>query len=108
MLFRSTFSPLSFSLMVVLPLLVVFAVAGTLSAGDDYKPHHAVNAKNPRGHTVLYCAGGHGHLDCLLLLLKEGADRDTQVGLMEWLNEYPDDWRFRPIAEALRQHMAGG
>jgi ankyrin repeat protein len=66
-----------------------------------------VNVKNPRGHTVLYCAGGHGHLDCLLLLLKEGADRDAQVALLEWLGQYPDDLRYQPIGEALRRHMAG-
>src|SRR6476620_11204126 len=48
MLFRSAFSPLSFGLLVVLPLVVVIAVAGTVAAGDDYKPHYPVNAKNPR------------------------------------------------------------
>jgi ankyrin repeat protein len=67
-----------------------------------------VNAKNPRGHNVLYCAGGHGHVDTLKLLLDKGADRDAQVALLEWLAEYPDDCRFTPIAEALRQHMAEG
>ena len=66
-----------------------------------------VNAKNPRGHTVLYCAGGHGHLDCLLLLLAEGADRDAQLKLMQWLRQYPDDCRFKPIADALRRHPTG-
>jgi ankyrin repeat protein len=63
-----------------------------------------VNAINPRGHTVLYCAGGHGHLDCLLLLLKEGADCHAQVALMEWLTQYPEDERFKPITDALRRH----
>src|SRR6478736_2107764 len=49
MLFRATFSPaLSFGLFVVLPLLVLFAVAGTVPGGDNYKPHHEVNPKNPR------------------------------------------------------------
>jgi ankyrin repeat protein len=66
-----------------------------------------VNAKNPRGHTVLYCAGGHGHLDCLLLLLKEGADCDAQKTLMEFLTEYPQDTRFPPITDALRRHTTG-
>ena len=65
-----------------------------------------VNAVNPRGHTVLYCAGGHGHLDCLRLLLRAGADREAQVGLLEWLAEYPGDARYQPIGEALRRHMA--
>src|SRR5262245_44854879 len=45
---RSTISPLTFGLFVLLPLLVVFAVASTTSAGDDYKPHYAANPKNPR------------------------------------------------------------
>jgi ankyrin repeat protein len=68
-----------------------------------------VNAQNPRGHTVLYCAGGHGHLETVQLLLQEGADCDikfTHDGktLLEWLNQYPDDARYTPIAEALRRH----
>jgi peptidylprolyl isomerase len=49
MLFRSAFSPLfSFGLLVVVPLLVLFAVGSTAPAGDDYKPHYPANAKNPR------------------------------------------------------------
>src|SRR5262245_33502460 len=48
MLFRATFSPvLSFGLFVVLSLLFLFAPASIVTAGDDYKPHHAVNPKNP-------------------------------------------------------------
>jgi ankyrin repeat protein len=62
-----------------------------------------VNAKTPRGHTVLYCAGGHAHLDCLRLLLQSGVDRDAQESLLEWLEQYPDDQRFAPIAEAMRR-----
>jgi peptidylprolyl isomerase len=46
--FQATFSPLSFSLLVAPVLLVLIAVASMASAGEDYKPHHAVNAKNPR------------------------------------------------------------
>jgi ankyrin repeat protein len=65
-----------------------------------------VNAKNTRSHTVLYCAGGHGHVDTLQLLLNEGADRAAQDALMEFLAQYPDDTRYVPIAEALRQHKA--
>jgi peptidylprolyl isomerase len=54
MLFRAAFSlNLSFGLfvvlsLVVLPLLVLFAASSTVTAGDDYKPHYAVNPKNPR------------------------------------------------------------
>jgi len=67
-----------------------------------------VNAKNPRGQTVLYCAGGHGHVDTLQLLLDAGADDDAKKSLLEWLAQYPDDCRYKPIAEALRQHNAKG
>lgn len=48
MLFRSTVSPLSFRLLVALPLLAVLAVVSMVAAGDDYKPRYAVNPKNPR------------------------------------------------------------
>jgi ankyrin repeat protein len=66
-----------------------------------------VNAQNTRGHTVLYCAGGHGHLQTVSLLLDHGADtavKFTADGrtLLEWLAQYPNDPRFTPIAEALR------
>ncbi len=63
-----------------------------------------VNAKNDRGHTVLYCAGGHGHLDTVQMLLEVGVDGDAATSLLEWLAQYPGDNRFAPIAEALRQH----
>jgi ankyrin repeat protein len=66
-----------------------------------------VNAVNTRGHTLLYCAGGHGHLDCLLALLDEGVDCDAQLALLEWLAQYPDDARFTPIADELRRHTTG-
>lgn len=66
-----------------------------------------VNAINPRGHTVLYCAGGHGHVDCLQLLFREGVDAEAQSALVEWLAEYPDDTRYVPIREALQRHMGG-
>ena len=100
-------------------------LATTLDGRGDQPIHHAarngdteivrlliehgadVNAKNPRGHTVLYCAGGHGHLDTLELLLKEGINPEDCKALMEWLAEYPDDCRYKPIAAALRRHMAG-
>jgi len=49
MLFRSTLWPmLSFGFFVLLPVLVLFAVSTTVPAGDNYKPHHAVNPKNPQ------------------------------------------------------------
>jgi ankyrin repeat protein len=72
-----------------------------------------VNAANPRGHTVLYCAGGHGHLAAVELLLEQGADCDAKFTpdgktLLDWLAQYPDDCRYKPIAAALRRHKAGG
>lgn len=71
-----------------------------------------VDARNTRGHTVLYCAGGHGHLETLQLLLDRGADPDakfTDEGgtLLDWLAEYPDDTRYTSIVAALRRHRAG-
>lgn len=48
MLNRSTFSPLSFRLLVVPPLFVLLAVVSMVAAGDNYKPHYPVNDKNPR------------------------------------------------------------
>ena len=68
-----------------------------------------VNEMNDRGHTVLYCAGGHGHLATLQLLLENGADCDVKFTddgktLAEWLDQYPEDTRFTPIAQALRRH----
>jgi peptidylprolyl isomerase len=48
MLLRTTPWPmLSFGRFVVLPLLVMLAVT-VAAAADDYKPHHAVNPKNPQ------------------------------------------------------------
>lgn len=67
-----------------------------------------VNAVTPRGHTVLYCAGGHGHLETLRLLLKSGAGREACEALAEWLAQYPEDTRFQPIAKAVQEHLAAG
>jgi peptidylprolyl isomerase len=38
----------SLGFFVVLPLLALFGAVGTMTAGEDYKPHYAVNPKNPR------------------------------------------------------------
>lgn len=74
-----------------------------IEAGAD------VNAINSRGHTVLYCAGGHGHLETVKLLLGHGADpsaRFTEDGktLRQWLAHYPNDRRFVAVAAALSRH----
>ncbi len=71
-----------------------------------------VTARNPRGHSVLYCAGGHGHVGTVQLLLNEGGDgngpfADDVQSLIEWLAKYPDDDRFLPVMETLRRHKAG-
>lgn len=47
-MFRSTFARLSFGVLVVLLLLGGIAYVNMASAGNNYKPHHAVNPKNPR------------------------------------------------------------
>lgn len=67
------------------------------------------NARTHRGHTVLYCAGGHGHLETLHLLLDQGADIEVKLTadgktLLGWLAQFPNDERLIPISEALRQH----
>jgi ankyrin repeat protein len=70
-----------------------------------------VSAKNTREHTVLYCAGGHGHLDTLRLLLNKAAGNELAhdvEALLEWLGEYPEDTRYAPITEALLQYKARG
>ncbi|MCA9157760.1 MAG: ankyrin repeat domain-containing protein [Planctomycetales bacterium] len=92
----------------------------------DYPIHHAArtgnveivqllvecgadaNAKNSRGHTVLYCAGGHGHQETVRLLLHLGVDskvRFTHDGknLAEWLAQYPDDQRLVTITELIAE-----
>ena len=71
-----------------------------------------VNARNKRGHTVLYCAGGHGHADTVRLLLDNNADADAKFTddgktLLEWLAQYPDDQRFIRITQILTEHEYG-
>lgn len=109
-------------------LLALHANLATASDGRGDRPiHHAarngdteivrlliehgadVNDVNEGGQNVLYCAGGHGHLDTLQLLLDRGADCDAKCTndgktLLEWLAQFPDDTRFMPITAALRRH----
>ncbi|MGB7344458.1 MAG: ankyrin repeat domain-containing protein [Pirellulaceae bacterium] len=71
-----------------------------ISAGAD------VNVTNPRGHTVLYCAGGHGHAETVSLLLQHQADVDAKFThdgktLRQWLAQYPDDQRLTKVAKLL-------
>ncbi len=105
-------------------------LANTVDGNGDYPIHHAarngdteivrllidcdadVNAANERGHTVLYCAGGHGHLNTVRLLLEYHADPNvkfTKDGetLLQWLAWYPDDPRFGAIAELLTEYSRG-
>jgi ankyrin repeat protein len=72
-----------------------------------------VNAVNDFQHTVLYCAGGHGHVETLRLLLGAGADpnakfTETKITLLEWLAQYPNDPRYKPIVGELQQREARG
>ena len=65
-----------------------------------------VNALTPRKHTVLYCAGGHGHVETVRILLAAGADPSAKFTqdektLAEWLAQYPDDARLSAVAELL-------
>ena len=71
-----------------------------------------VNVRTKNGQTVLYCAGGHGHVETVQLLLDRDADCDARftddgVTLLEWLAQYPDDTRFVDVAAALTRHKAG-
>lgn len=102
-------------------------LAATVDGRGDYPIHHAarsgdaailqllvdsgadVNAVGANGNTVLYCAGGHGHLEAVQLLLGWGADVDvpfTEDGkdLLAWLAQYPDDSRYKGVTEALIWH----
>ena len=72
-----------------------------------------VNAVTDRLHTVLYCAGGHGHKDTVQLLLDHDVDVDAKftednVTLLEWLAQWPKDRRFREISEMLVEHRGSG
>ncbi len=77
-----------------------------IAAGAD------VNARNTRGQTVLYCAGGHGHVKTVELLLDHNADRnapftDNGKNLEQWLAQYPDEPHLQDVAEALKQWKPG-
>jgi ankyrin repeat protein len=65
-----------------------------------------VTSKTTRNHTVVYCAGGHGHLETLKLLVSSTTTQPEELAsqindLIEWLADYPDDWRYKPIAAFL-------
>ena len=67
-----------------------------------------VNATNDRNHTVLYCAGGHGHLETVRCLLNAGADALAKFAhdgktLLDWLGQYPDDQRLSRVADLLKE-----
>ena len=71
-----------------------------------------VNAPSESGQFPLYCAAGHGHLEIVLYLLSQGADlaQRLQDGktVTAWLQQYPQDRRFRPILEALANYKSDG
>ncbi len=57
--------------------MVVFGLPGLL---DHLPPSADLEAQNERGHTGLYLACLHGHLDMAKALLARGADPDVQCG----------------------------
>jgi len=66
----------------------------------------SVNETTPRGHTVLYCAAGHGHCETVELLLEHNADREAKFthdgkNVLEWLQQYPDDPRLVRVRELI-------
>ena len=66
----------------------------------------SANASTPRGHTVLYCAAGHGHCETVELLLEQNADRDAKFthdgkNVVEWLRQFPDDSRLVRVRELI-------
>lgn len=66
-----------------------------------------VHATNERNHTVLYCAGGHGHVETVRVLLDSGADPSVKFThdektLAEWLAQYPNDERLVSVANLLQ------
>ena len=106
-------------------------LATQVDGRGDYPIHHAarngdteivrlliengadVNVAGQRGHTVLYCAGGHGHGDTVRVLLDSNADvaaKFTHDGknLAEWLAQYPEDQRLTDISRLLAEHTDDG
>ncbi len=106
-------------------------LATHIDGRGDYPIHHAarngeteivrllidngadVNAANKRGHTVLYCAGGHGHRKTVQMLLKNHVDveakfTDDGKTLLQWLAQYPEDQRFTEITRMLSEYVDGG
>lgn len=78
-------------------------VRSLIASGAD------VNSVNLRGHTVLYCAAGHGHLETVRILLSNNVAvgtrfTDDEKNICEWLEQYPNDARFRPVLKEIRRH----
>ena len=70
-----------------------------------------VNTGSEGEPTVLYCAAGHGHLETVKLLLDQGADIDAKMSqegqtILDWLAQYPEDGRYVPILEYLREYRS--
>ncbi len=99
-------------------------LSNAVDGRGDYPLHHAarngdtnivqtliefgadVHARSKKDHTVLYCAGGHGHDQAVKVLLDAGADVAARFGheqqtLAEWLAQYPDDNRLTKVAALL-------
>ncbi|MEM9658037.1 MAG: ankyrin repeat domain-containing protein, partial [Planctomycetota bacterium] len=65
-----------------------------------------VNSPSMRGHTVLYCAAGHGHAETVRVLLDHQVDIAAACvpdgkNILEWLAQYPDDPRLAEVARII-------
>ena len=99
-------------------------LATEIDGRDDQPIHHAarngsvdivrlladvgasVDAVGRRGHTVLYCAAGHGHLQTVRFLLSRGVDVDTVFTedgktVRQWLDQYLDQPSLAMVRELL-------
>ena len=99
-------------------------LANAVDGTGEYPIHHAarngdtqivrllidqaadVNARSKKNHTVLYCAGGHGHTETVKALLNAGAQIDATFGndeqtLIEWLAQFPDNDALARVASVL-------
>jgi ankyrin repeat protein len=68
-----------------------------------------VNAKTAKGHTVLYYAVAHRHIEAVKLLLARGVDAGAELPYgktaLQWAQPYADqDPDVKPIVDLLQDH----